>query len=385
VISFSIGLALSSLPVALVVIMRGGPFRAAAFRVAELLITIAAVTLPIVPPPGSRIGLVVWQMAFWYGWGALTPLVLWLGRRFPLERRHWWRNALAHVLTGAVVAGIHLVFFVWTWRLLLPDRVGRLPFGEVLRQAAHQQFDVEWLVYWAVLGSGYFLDYYRRYREREVAAAQLERQLAEAQLQALKMQLHPHFLFNTLNTIATLVRKQENDAAVRMLAGLSDLLRYALTQVDKQEVPLKQELEFIEQYLEIEQARFRDRLTVRWQIAPETLAASVPTLILQPLVENAVRHGIAKRAAAGLIEISAWRADETLHLQVRDDGPGLAEESAGTSGVGLANTRARLERLYGADYQFALHNGNGVTVKLAIPFHLAGIQVYGKVASLDRG
>ncbi|HMY72359.1 MAG TPA: histidine kinase, partial [Blastocatellia bacterium] len=199
----------------------------------------------------------------------------------------------------------------------------------------------------------------------------------------------PHFLFNTLNTIATLVRKQDNDAAVRMLAGLSDLLRHTLAQVDKQEVPLKQELEFIEQYLEIEQARFRDRLTVHWQVASETLTASVPNLILQPLVENAVRHGISKRAAGGTIEIRAWRDGDELLMQVRDDGPGLPEsaEASPGLGVGLANTQARLERLYGANHKFTLRNGKGVTVTLAIPFLLfdGAEQDDGKDKSLDRG
>lgn len=318
------------------------------------------------PPPGSRSALFVWQLAFWYSWGAFTPLVLWLGRRLPLERQHWRRNALAHALAGAAVAGLHLVFYVWTWRLLLPERVGRLPFVDVLRQAAQQQFDFEWLVYWAVLGSGYFLEYYRRYRERDLAAAQLQHQLAEAQLRALKMQLHPHFLFNTLNTIATLVRKHDNDAAVQVLAGLGDLLRHTLEQVDKQEVPLKDELDFIERYLAIEQVRFRDRLTVRMQIAPDTLAAAVPSLILQPLVENAVRHGFAQSTKSGLIEISATRAGEMLLLQIRDDGRGLPPDIV--EGVGLRNTRARLQQLYGDAHRFLLRNGNGLTVELAIPF-----------------
>jgi LytS/YehU family sensor histidine kinase len=152
--------------------------------------------------------------------------------------------------------------------------------------------------------------YYRKYREGELRAVELQAQLAQAQLQALKMQLHPHFLFNTLNAIAALVRKNENKAATDMLAGLSDLLRLALENVGAQEVSLQRELEFLERYLEIEKIRFADRLQVKMHIAPETLEARVPNLILQPLVENAIRHGIAPRSASGLIEICAERYDE---------------------------------------------------------------------------
>lgn len=320
------------------------------------------------PPPVSRLKLAVWHLLIWYGWAALTPVVFWIARRCPLEGRHWWSKALLHALAGLAVALAHLSFFVWTWRVFEPQVARRAPFAASLRQVMYQGLVFEWLIYWLVLGSSYVLDYYRRYRERDLAAAQLQRQLAEAQLQALKMQLHPHFLFNTLNTIATLARKQDNDAAVRMLAGLGDLLRHTLEQADKQEVPLREELDFIERYLDIEQARFHDRLTVRMRIAPETLTAAVPSLILQPLVENAVRHGIARRAAAGLIEISAAREAGQLRLQVRDDGPGLPEDfAAEDEGVGLRNTRARLARLYGDEHSFALLNGAGLTVEVVIP------------------
>ncbi|MBL8167109.1 MAG: sensor histidine kinase [Acidobacteria bacterium] len=344
--------------------------------------------------PFSRSMLVLWQMVGWYGWGLLTPLVLWLGRRFPFDRQRWLRSAIVHTLAGLILAALHLAFFTWTGRLAMAGEFRQAPFSELYRIFALNHLHFELLLYWAVLGSGLAFNYYRRYRERELAAAQLERQLVEAQLQALKMQLHPHFLFNTLNTIATLVRKQENDAAVQMLVGLGDLLRHALQQADKQEVPLKQELEFIEQYLEIEQARFRDRLMVRMQIAPETLSASVPNLILQPLVENAVRHGISQRVTAGLIEITARRVGHELHLQVRDDGPGLAAADSANEGqgVGLANTRARLERLYGEQHRFALQNGQGVTATVVIPFHGSQTETsqehgqgQGKDTNADRG
>jgi LytS/YehU family sensor histidine kinase len=189
-------------------------------------------------------------------------------------------------------------------------------------------------------------------------------------LQALKMQLQPHFLFNTLNAIAALVRKNENKAATDMLAGLSDLLRLSLENVGAQEISLKQELEFLERYLEIERIRFKDRLQVRMHVAPETLEARVPNLILQPLVENAIRHGIASRSAAGVIEIRAEREGERLRLQIKDNGPGFPGEEPINRGVGLTNAMARLQRLYGAAQSLVFNNApeGGAVVTLEIPF-----------------
>ncbi len=226
-------------------------------------------------------------------------------------------------------------------------------------------------MYWGVLWVGYAVDYYRRFKEEEIHASGLETQLAQAQLQALKMQLHPHFLFNTLNAVSTLVRTNKNEAATDMIAGLSDLLRLTLESSGAQEVTLKQELEFLERYLEIEQIRFGDRLRVRMDIEPGTLHARVPNLLLQPLVENAIRHGIAPRAEAGLIEIRAVREDDILRLHVRDDGPGLPEGDRVHNGVGLSNTIARLERLYGSAQRVTLANAEdgGALITLELPFH----------------
>ena len=213
--------------------------------------------------------------------------------------------------------------------------------------------------------------YYRKYRERELRALQLETRLAQAQLDALKMQLHPHFLFNTLNSISVLM-SEDVVAARRMLTRMSELLRASLENVGKHEVSLREELDFLGNYLEIEQTRFHDRLAVRMQIEPGVLDARVPNLILQPLVENAIRHGVAPRAQQGLIEISAVREDGMVQLKVRDNGPGLqlsAPESL-TKGIGLSNTQARLNQLYGSHHRFELKDapGGGLEVVIAIPF-----------------
>jgi sensor histidine kinase YesM len=226
------------------------------------------------------------------------------------------------------------------------------------------------------------LDYYLKNRENELRAARLElseaqlkSQLSNAQLSALKMQLHPHFLFNTLNAIVVLMRKGRNPEAVDMLTGLSELLRYALENISTQEVRLEQEVEFIERYLEIEKVRFKDRLKVEMHIDRETLGAFVPNLILQPLVENALRHGIGQRSTAGVIEISARREDGMLNMRVRDDGPGLSKSlsaDADGKGIGVANTRARLRQLYGAAHRFDLRNAEtgGTVAAITIPFQV---------------
>jgi two-component system LytT family sensor kinase len=239
---------------------------------------------------------------------------------------------------------------------------------------AISQFHQDLLIYGAIIGVSYAVSYYFRFREREFRASQLENQLVQAQLQTLKMQLQPHFLFNTLNGIAGLVRDSRNKAAVDMLAGLSDLLRYTLENAGKQEVPLKEELEFLELYLDIQQMRFSDRLKVEMRIEPEVLDALVPNLILQPLVENAIRHGISLRAAAGIVGVSAARDDGLLRIRIYDDGPGLKRDevdgAATVEGVGLSNTRARLAQLYGERQRFSLAEraGGGVEAVLVFPF-----------------
>jgi LytS/YehU family sensor histidine kinase len=232
-------------------------------------------------------------------------------------------------------------------------------------------FDWEMMTYWAVVGLSHALDFHNESQDRALAAAQLETRLAEAQLQALQRQLHPHFLFNTLNAISALMHR-DTEAADAMLERLSDLLRLTLDRIAVQVVSLREELEFIDKYLEIEQTRFGDRLQVATLIEPETLDAAVPNLVLQPLVENAIRHGIATKVGGGHVEITARRVGASLVLSVRDDGPGLsqAKRDALNTGVGLSNTRSRLEHLYRDRYrfEFAEPAGGGLAVTIEIPF-----------------
>ena len=309
-----------------------------------------------------------------YIWAGLTPLILYFSRRFRIERgrlRNFGIHLVASLGFSLIQTGGYLAVISFT------DPLSQ-PFADVFQEFIVTGLHFDLLTYWALVALSHAADYYRKYQERELSASQLRAQLAHAQLSALKMQLHPHFLFNTLNTIAVLVRKSSNNEAIDMLSGLSDLLRHSLENIDTQEVSLKEELEFLKLYLEIEQVRFSDRLQVRMEVERETLAALVPNLILQPLVENAIRHGIARRGAAGILEISARRENGRLWLQVRDDGPGITVNNSKLSGaqIGLTNTRTRLQQLYGEEQTFELCNavGGGAVATLAIPFRESSAQ-----------
>ena len=326
--------------------------------------------------PVSLRNLLLSEMPGWYLWGLLAPFIVMLAMRLRPERNNWFARILAVFAIGIIIALGHTVFRAWClWTAQSQSR--GYPFVNTLVGVFASWFQFELLTFLFIVTAGYLIDFYHKYKDRKTAASQLEKQLAQAQLQALRMQLHPHFLFNALHTVAVLVRKHEDQSAIRMLSGVSDLLRYVLDPNQKQEVSLAEEMEFVKRYLEIQQIRFQDRLQISMQIDPETLEAEVPSLILQPLVENAVQHGISQRSAAGLIELIVRRDVDRLSIRIRDDGPGLAPDwsSETQSGVGLANTRARLKQTYGADYSFDLKNaedqsGGGAVSTLTIPFRV---------------
>ena len=303
-------------------------------------------------------------------WAFTTLAIFWLARRVPLQRGRVLRGIAVHVTAAVVIALARSGVMVVLGRYVRWVRVG--PFVVDFLATSTQQF----LVYALLLGIAHLVIYYRRYREREQAAEQLARGLAEARLQALKMQLQPHFLFNTLNAISALIPAEAKPAR-RMLAHLGDLLRTTLEYEETQEVTLREELAFLQPYLEIEQARLEDRLTVVMNIAPETLDARVPHLLLQPLVENAVRHGIAARIEPGRVEISASRGpdDRFLQLEIKNDGRGVDRHTEVQTGrgVGLTNLRSRLEQLYGGEHRFNLENhaGGSVLVQITLPFRRA--------------
>jgi sensor histidine kinase YesM len=240
------------------------------------------------------------------------------------------------------------------------------------------------IVYGACVGIAYAIDYARRTREQQLTSAELARQLAHAQLGALRMQLQPHFFFNTLNSISMMVRAGENRRAVEMLAGLGDVLRTLLRRSPALETTLSDELAFLRRYLEIEEVRFGERLVVKWELEPGVEEALVPPLLLQPLIENALRHGLDPRPDGGVLTVAAQRRDEALELVVADNGVGLRPgfSAHASTGLGLTNTRARLERMYGATAALEVHDApdGGVRVRCKLPYHVQAVAVEGLVA-----
>ena len=310
---------------------------------------------------------VVFAAALWLIFGLLTPIPYLLARRYPLRGEALGRTVAAHLIGaltlcfGWASAGVLLA-------LLLKLRPAQEPLPRYY--VTWILTNLPWAVclYFTVLGCIYAFTYYREARERESQQARLAAQLAEARLGALRMQLNPHFLFNSLNAIAVLVRDQNTRAAARMLELLGGVLRQVLQSKTRQEVTLEEELRFIEKYLAIEQVRFSDRLQVKWFIEPAVRDALVPEFILQPLLENAIRHGIAQRGEAGLIEIRARASDGELVLSIQDNGPGYRPVS--DAGVGLANTRARLATLFGAAGQLELAGAEGGGTVATVRFPL---------------
>jgi two-component system, LytTR family, sensor kinase len=317
------------------------------------------------PPPDVReLWLHLYDVLLW---ALFTPAIVALARRFPLERRRAWRSAAAHVAAGAAVAVAGGAANYPVIRALFPERATGLV--QTVVQQLH--FNFQW--YWIILGVGHAVAYYEAVRERELAASRLEAQLSRVQLEALKMQIQPHFLFNTLNAVSELVYVDPR-LAERTILRLADLLRLAVYSAGAHEVPLRQELAFLHAYLSIQQTRFRDRLSVEMEVEPDAMDAMAPVFLLQPLVENALRHGVPPDGGVQRVRVAVERRGGSLVLEVTDNGPGLPEGAAARgSGVGLANTRARLAQLYGAEGSFELGSapGGGARVRARIPWRAA--------------
>jgi len=303
-----------------------------------------------------------------YTWALLTPIVVWSTRRVAIERRRWLPALLVHLPASIAFSLAGMLLFSLAEQALDPR--GQFLTRDALEKLFVSGLHIDLLIYATLVGAVYAVDHYRRYRERELAAAQLQAALARAELGALRAQLHPHFLFNTLNTIAILM-EEDARAARKMLVHLGDLLR-VLTRSDRtHEVSVREEIQLLESYLEIERMRFHDRLEVRVHVDPNTLDARVPDLVLQPLVENAIKHGVVPRPSGGTVEIRVHKHGAELRLEVRDDGPGIhPDEGSRGNGLGLSNTRVRLEKLYGNRHQFELRNAEpaGLRVILTLPF-----------------
>jgi hypothetical protein len=305
-----------------------------------------------------------------WAWAAYTPVILWLAERLPLDRERWGRRLPAH-------AAIALAFTAADALLesVLAPVLGPFP-ARGLAAAFARHATAAILSYFAVLGIGHALRYHRLHVEGRLHESELERQLAQARLGALEAQLRPHFLFNALHAVASLVRAGERSAAIRTIAGLGEILRAALRDGGEQEIPLAEELRLAERYLEIERVRFEDRLAVRIEADAQLGDGLVPRFVLQPLLENAVRHGIAPRPAGGAIVVRAACVETMLVLEVRDSGAGPAQPRTQGNGVGLANTRARLRHLYGPAGTLELETAaDGATVaRIVLPYRPAAVR-----------
>jgi sensor histidine kinase YesM len=309
-----------------------------------------------------------------------TPVAITLARWFPIERPKLIRHAVSHVVfsVGFAVC-IVLVFSGITLALGVGKSIMRLSFVGVFVPGLVSGIYQHTLTYWVIIGVSHanryhyaFIERDRRTASLELRASELKTVLRQAQLHALKAQLEPHFLFNTLNAIMVLVRQENEAEAIEMLRRLRELLDCVLRDADAQEVPLNRELEYLRLYLAIEQVRFRDRLCVEISVESEVYNAAVAHMCLQPLVENAIRHGVARSSMAGMIRISASREQDRLKLQIQDDGPGFQGVTPPRRfGIGLANTKARLDRLYGESASLNVEHlpRGGTIATIVVPYH----------------
>jgi two-component system LytT family sensor kinase len=306
----------------------------------------------------------------WLPLGGLVWPTLRLAVRFRFDTQDHWRSFAIHLVGGGVFACL-LLLFASVLRVILGLRPASEFIGDISTRFAWL-FGVDLLIYWVIIGSYYAFYYYQLAAEGEHAASQLRATLTESRLQTLRAQLNPHFLFNTLNAISVMARRGDQEAVVSTIGRLGDLLRVSLDDRLPQRVPLAAELDFLNSYLDIQKVRFGDRLRVDQDIAIDTLQALVPSLILQPLVENAIVHGIAPRSTGGRVSICAKHDNGALQLSVGDSGEGIhvPPESSGRKGIGLANTHERLAQLYGSRHriQYGVGSQGGGIVLISIPF-----------------
>jgi two-component system LytT family sensor kinase len=300
-------------------------------------------------------------------WAMMTPFILMLRERVPLSSGYWVGGVLFHIgFSFIVMATYYLARIEGASLFFSPLTSG---FWETANKGFYGHNLVDMACYWAVLAFGYGSELHRKFRNEEIRTAQLESKLIEAELRALREQLKPHFFFNTLNTIAVLVRDGRNEMAVTLLARLGSLLRMSLDSSRENETPLQVEMDFLDRYLEIQKARFSDRLSVSVAVEKDALDMTVPWLLLQPIVENAILHGVAPKVGPGRVEITGSVRNGMLHLEVRDDGPGLPGDAGVAEGTGLTNTRERLKKIYGDAGRMSIHGrpSGGIAVEIDLP------------------
>jgi two-component system, LytTR family, sensor kinase len=300
-------------------------------------------------------------------WACLAPFILMLRDRMPLSRGRWVGGILFHIAFSFIVMATFYLGRIEAFALILEPIKKGFWHEAYLGFYGHNLVDIAY--YWAVIAFGYGVEFQRKFKNEEIRAVQLESKLVEAELKLLREQIKPHFLFNTLNTVSVLVRDGKNDLAVTLLSRLGSLLRMSLDRPHENVTTLQAELDFLDRYVDIQKARFSDRLTVEVSIDDSALGMTVPWLILQPIVENAILHGVAPKDGPGRVDVLGRIRGNSLHLEVSDDGPGMGDIPNLVEGTGLANTRARLQKIYGDAATMALSSrtSGGFTVEIAVP------------------
>ena len=310
---------------------------------------------------------ITYEFLYTFTWGILVFPIFYLGKIFHIDKNTWHKYIPIHIVAGIIIAIIQKTISTIPHLLIFyPENLTGESSTKVIFKTFGGSFD-SFIVYWFILGIYYAFDFYQQLTKSKIKESELEKELAQANLQALKMQLHPHFLFNTLHAVSTLMQ-EDIKVARKMLAKLSDLLRATLDNVGVQEVRLSQEIDFLKSYLEIEKMRFQERMKIEYNIAADTLPASVPNLILQPLVENAIKHGINDKKEGGKITIVSLLDEGNVILKVSDDGQKCSNNVK--EGIGLSNTRQRLQQLYGnkASFDICSETDKGFVVKISIPY-----------------
>ena len=336
--------------------------------------------LPGLSTGANRRHALLLSLTLWWSWGLVTPLIFLVDRLIPVSSKQLARRVLAHFLPSLLVTCVYVYLLGAIRATFGMDQWNSLLSMRVLVDSLRSLFLWNWLIYWLILGAWQAYRYYDHYIAGELRLERLEKSFSEARLNALRMQLDPHFLFNALNTISSQVERDPK-LARGMIEHLGDLLRLSLESKDLQEVPLAEEMAFLEHYLAIQKIRFGDNLRIETQIAPEVKYACVPCLFVQPLVENAIRHGISRRASGGTVIVSADRVGNRLEIRVLDDGVGLPAgwtlENSG--GVGLSVTRQRLAGLYSdGEARFAVNRrvGGGTEVEISLPLRWTGKEAH---------
>ena len=339
--------------------------------------------LPGLSTGANRRHALLLSLTLWWSWGLVTPLIFLVDRLIPVSSKQLARRVLAHFLPSLLVTCVYVYLLGAIRATFGMDQWNSLLSMRVLVDSLRSLFLWNWLIYWLILGAWQAYRYYDHYIAGELRLERLEKSFSEARLNALRMQLDPHFLFNALNTISSQVERDPK-LARGMIEHLGDLLRLSLESKDLQEVPLAEEMAFLEHYLAIQKIRFGDQLRIETQIAPEVKYACVPCLFVQPLVENAIRHGISRRASGGTVIVSADRVGNRLEIRVLDDGVGLPAgwtlENSG--GVGLSVTRQRLAGLYSdGEARFAVNRrvGGGTEVEISLPLRWTGKEAHATV------